>query len=255
MIEEIAVTKSIIKKSVDLLLDSLDSDVIIGGGGPAGLVAGALLAEKGRKTVLFERKLSLGGGMWGGGMMFPRIVVQKEAAALLDEFGIKYEEDGENLNASSIESVSKLISGACDRGCRIFNLISIEDVMVRNQKVTGAVINWTSVESAGLHVDPVSVQSKALVDATGHSLEICRITQEKVGRLDTPTGKVMGEKSMWAEEAEKVVVNNTRQIYPGLYVCGMAANAAFGAPRMGPVFGGMLMSGKKTAELIDKKLK
>jgi len=30
----------------------------------------------------------------------------------------------------------------------------------------------------------------------------------------------------------------------------MAANAAFGGPKMGPVFGGMLLSGKKVAELI-----
>jgi len=30
----------------------------------------------------------------------------------------------------------------------------------------------------------------------------------------------------------------------------MAANAAFGGPKMGHVFGGMLLSGKKVAELI-----
>jgi thiamine thiazole synthase len=30
----------------------------------------------------------------------------------------------------------------------------------------------------------------------------------------------------------------------------MSANAAFGGPRMGPIFGGMLLSGRKVAELI-----
>jgi thiamine thiazole synthase len=34
----------------------------------------------------------------------------------------------------------------------------------------------------------------------------------------------------------------------------MACNAVFGAPRMGPIFGGMLMSGKKVAELINERL-
>jgi thiamine thiazole synthase len=35
----------------------------------------------------------------------------------------------------------------------------------------------------------------------------------------------------------------------------MAANAVFGGPRMGPIFGGMLLSGRKAAQLIMKELK
>jgi thiamine thiazole synthase len=55
---------------------------------------------------------------------------------------------------------------------------------------------------------------------------------------------------MWAELAERTILDNTREVYPGVYVAGMAANAAFGAPRMGPIFGGMLLSGERAAELI-----
>ena len=40
----------------------------------------------------------------------------------------------------------------------------------------------------------------------------------------------------------------------GLYVCGMAVSAVSGTPRMGPIFGGMLLSGKKVANLIIKEL-
>ncbi len=251
MLEEIKVTKSIIKNSVDEFLDNLDVDVVIGGGGPAGMVAGTYLSKKGKKVVLFERKLSLGGGMWGGGMMFPKIVVQKEALDILDEFDISYKEDEGNFVASSIEAAGKLVAGCSDAGCKIFNCISIEDVMIREDYISGVVINWTAVESAGLHVDPVAVKSKAVIDATGHPLEICRIVERKTGRLNTSTGKIIGEKSMWAEKAESVVIENTKEIYPGLYVCGMAANAAYGAPRMGPIFGGMFLSGKKVADIID----
>jgi thiamine thiazole synthase len=35
----------------------------------------------------------------------------------------------------------------------------------------------------------------------------------------------------------------------------MAANNAFGGPRMGPIFGGMLRSGKKVAEILIAELK
>jgi len=35
----------------------------------------------------------------------------------------------------------------------------------------------------------------------------------------------------------------------------MAATAVFGSPRMGPIFGGMLLSGKKAAKLAIELLK
>ncbi|HEC69008.1 MAG TPA: ribose 1,5-bisphosphate isomerase, partial [Candidatus Omnitrophica bacterium] len=74
-------------------------------------------------------------------------------------------------------------------------------------------------------------------------------------KLKTPTGKILGEKSMWAEVAETTILKNTKEVCSGLYVCGMAANAVFGSPRMGPIFGGMLLSGRKAASEIIKKLK
>ena len=54
---------------------------------------------------------------------------------------------------------------------------------------------------------------------------------------------------MWADKGEKEIVENTKEVYPGLIVAGMAVNAVFGAPRMGPIFGGMLLSGKRAAEV------
>jgi len=72
--------------------------------------------------------------------------------------------------------------------------------------------------------------------------------------METPSGKLMGEGSMCAQEAERLTLENTGQICPGVYVTGMSANAAFGGPRMGPIFGGMLLSGKKVAELIIESL-
>ena len=59
---------------------------------------------------------------------------------------------------------------------------------------------------------------------------------------------------MWAEKGETSLVENSREVYPNLFVAGMAANAVFGSPRMGPIFGGMLLSGKVCAERVATQL-
>jgi thiamine thiazole synthase len=49
-------------------------------------------------------------------------------------------------------------------------------------------------------------------------------------------------------------VENTFRLCPGLYASGMAANNVQGGFRMGPIFGGMLKSGRKIARLIAEDL-
>ncbi|MEO0185097.1 MAG: sulfide-dependent adenosine diphosphate thiazole synthase [candidate division WOR-3 bacterium] len=257
MLEETVISRAIIETYLKDLLNYVESDVIIGGAGPSGLCAGYYLAKKGIKTILFESALKLGGGMPGGGMMFNKIVVQKQGLEILQEFGIRYKEYERGYYvADSLEATACLTDRALKQGLKIFNLIKIEDVVIKENEVCGVVVNWTSVDMAKLHIDPITFKSKAVIDATGHPCEIVQIVQRKnEGRLLTVTGKIEGEKSMWAELAENMTIKNTREIYPGLYVCGMAANAVFGGPRMGPIFGGMLLSGKKVAEILIKKLK
>lgn len=256
MIEETIISKAIIESYLKDLLASVESDVIIGGAGPSGLCAGYYLAQKGVKTVLFERGLKVGGGLPGGGIMFNRIVVQDAAKSMLDEFGIGYHEYQPGYYvANSLETTACLTNKAIKAGLRIYNLLSIEDVIVREKSVNGVVINWSSVELAKLHIDPLSFKSKIVIDATGHPCEIAHIVERKSGgKLLTPSGKIEGEKSMWAEVAEQLTMENTKEVFPNLYVTGMAANAVFGGPRMGPIFGGMLLSGKKVAEIVIKKL-
>jgi len=253
-LDEIKISKAIIESYKDKLIKALDVDVAIVGAGPAGMACGYYLAKRGKRVVIFERKLSVGGGMWGGGIMFNEIVVQEKAKKIMDEFEIKTRvyEKGYYL-ADSIESVSTICSKTVKAGAGIFNLLSAEDVMIRKGRICGLVLNWTAVEIANLHVDPITMKAKFVVDATGHAAEVVRIAERKSGiKLKTKTGKVMGEQSMWAEIAEDTIVRNSKEVCPGLYVCGMSANAVFGGPRMGPIFGGMLLSGKKLAEDLLK---
>lgn len=253
-LDEVAITRTIIERYCRKLVDHLELDVAIAGGGPAGLVAGAVLAKGGKKVALFERKLSLGGGMWGGGMMFNEIVVQEEALPVLDEFGIRHARHEENCYAcDAVEAVSALVFHAVQAGLKVFNCISAEDVMMRPERVTGLVLNWSPVEMTGLHVDPLTVRSQTVIDATGHATEVVKVVERKVpGKLATSSGTVEGEKAMWADRAETLTLENTKEVFPGLMVAGMAANATFGGPRMGPIFGGMLRSGQKAGELLLK---
>lgn len=257
-LDEIVITKLIINSYMRDLIDATDVDVIIAGAGPTGLTAAKYLAEGGAKTIIFERRLTTGGGCHGGGMMFNKIVVQREGKFILDDFGINSEEIEEGyFVASSLETAAKLTAHAIDAGVKIFNLISVEDIMIREaDKITGVVINWTAVEMAKLHIDPITIRSKYVVDATGHDAEICNIVLRKIpgARLETETGKIIGEKPMWSEVGEKMLLETTKEVYPGLYVAGMAANAVSGGPRMGPIFGGMMLSGRKVALDVLKKL-
>ncbi|MBN1621931.1 MAG: thiazole biosynthesis protein [Endomicrobiales bacterium] len=256
MINEVKTTRNILKHSFDDLIKYTEVDVVIAGAGPSGMIASKYLADNKVKTLLIEKKLSIGGGIWGGGMMFPYILVQKDRRIyeILKDFGIKYRSEKDGLVISSIETASKLCAGAVNAGAKIFNGIAVEDVMIRKNRICGVVINWAAVEVAGLHVDPLTLSSKFVVDATGHPSEVSNVVVRKVGRLKTPSGKIEGEKSMWLEKSENLVVKNTKEAFPGLYVCGMAANAVFGAPRMGPIFGGMFLSGKKVADKILNKM-
>lgn len=250
------ITKAIVERYTKKFVESLNQDVIIAGAGPAGLTTAYYLAKKGYKVSVFERKLSIGGGMWGGGMMFNEIVVGEDGKKLLDEFEIKSEKYDEGYyTADSVEAISTICSKAVKAGVKVFNSISVEDVMIDKGGVCGVVINWSAVEAANLHVDPLSARSKFVVEATGHPLEVLHILENKVeGDLFTKTGKIMGEKSMNAEVGERTVVENTKEIFNNVYVVGMAANAAFGANRMGPIFGGMLLSGKKLAGILIERL-
>ncbi len=256
MLDEVVITRAIVDTYFKKLQDHLDIDVAIVGGGPSGIVAGYKLAKAGRKVAMFERKLSIGGGMWGGGMMFNEIVVQQEAKRILDELGVPTQEYEKGyFTADSVMCTSTMTSKACLAGLKIFNLVSVEDVMVRDSRVTGLVINWSPVEMAGLHIDPLTIRCKWVIDATGHDSEVLNVISRKVdAKLMTPSGKVEGERSMWAEIAESNTLNHTKEAFPGVYTAGMCANAVFGSYRMGPVFGGMLLSGEKAALDVDRHL-
>ena len=106
MIEK-KVSKGIISTYFAKMERCLELDVAIVGGGPSGIAAAYYMAKAGLKVALFDRKLSPGGGMWGGAMMFNQLVIQQEALHIIRDFDINYEpyEDG-LYTADSVECTS-----------------------------------------------------------------------------------------------------------------------------------------------------
>ena len=164
MIEK-KVSQGIISTYFEKLERNLDIDVAIVGGGPSGIVAAYYLAKAGLKVAQFDRKLSPGGGMWGGAMMFNQIVVQEEALDIVKDFDINYKPYGDGLYVmDSVESTSALLYKAVHEGATIFNCYSVEDVVFKNNVVSGVGVNWTPVLREGLHVDPLTIMAKCVID-------------------------------------------------------------------------------------------
>lgn len=251
LINDIKITRSIIEEYYAFTRDFLDCDVVIVGGGPAGMTAAYYTAKQGLKTVVLESRLSPGGGMWGGGMFFNQIVFQPEARNILQELGIIYAENREGyLVVPSYRAVASLILAADRAGARILNGITAEDIMVREKRVCGVVVNWTAAVKLGMHVDPLCIGGKVVIDATGHDAGVVRNYLDKSGgSLPEDEEERIRTSSMWAAKGEEMVVEYTRFITEGLIACGMSVSSLFNTPRMGPIFGGMLFSGRKAAQL------
>lgn len=247
------VTKAIVSEFAKEFLEYVESDVVIVGAGPSGLIAAKRLAESGVKVLLIESNNYLGGGFWIGGYLMNKLTVRAPGQRILDEIGVPYKEVQDGLYvADGPHACSKLIGATMDAGAKVINMTKFDDVVMRNDKVGGVVINWTPVSAlprAITCVDPVALESKIVVDATGHDAVVIKSLEQR-GLVD-----IAGFEGMWVEKSEDAVVENTSKVYPGVYVTGMAVATTYGNTRMGPTFGGMLLSGEKVAELIIEDLK
>jgi thiazole biosynthesis enzyme len=159
MMDEVIISRAIVESYMKDFMEVMEVDVAVAGAGPSGLVTAYYLAKEGVKVVVFEKQLRIGGGMAGGGMMFNRIVLQEEGKRIFDEFEVSVEEYKKGYYvADSLEAISTICSRAIKAGAKIFNLISVEDVMIREDdlsaaqlgqagRITGLVLNWSSGRS------------------------------------------------------------------------------------------------------------
>ncbi len=251
-IDEKQVTRAIVEEFTKEFLGIIESDVVIVGGGPSGLVAAKDLASVGKNVVIIEANNYLGGGFWIGGYLMNKLTVRAPGQEVLDEIGVPYKEVEPGLFvADGPHACSKLVAAACDAGAKIINMTKVDDVVMREGRVGGVVINWTPVGAlprAITCVDPVAIESKLVIDATGHDAVVVNCLVER-GIVN-----IKGFGGMWVSMSEDALVEHTGEVYPGLLATGMSVATVHGLPRMGPTFGGMLISGKRVAAIAIEQL-
>jgi thiamine thiazole synthase len=246
---ETNISRVIIQEYCKRLTEHLENDVVIVGAGPAGLAAGYYLSKAKIKTTIVEKKLSIGGGIWGGAAGYN--VVTFEDKNILDEIGVATDKKDNLYIADAIEFATALAYKAKQAGAEIFNLTEAEDIVLKDEIVQGVVVNNGAVRTLGLHVDPFCICAKYTIDTTGHPAELVGMLKKRKPELFPQD---LHEYFMNVEPSEAGVVEKTGEVFPGLFVAGMAVCDVYNLPRMGPIFGGMLKSGKKVAELIFKKI-
>ena len=236
-----------------------DTDVVIVGAGSAGLSCAYELSKNPSINIaIIEQSVSPGGGAWLGGQLFSAMVVRKPAHLFLDELGIEYDEQ-ENyvvikhaaLFTSTI--MSKLLARP---NVKLFNAVAAEDLIVKNNRVGGVVTNWALVSmnhDTQSCMDPNVMEAKVVVSSCGHdgpfgATGVKRL--KSIGMIDS----VPGMKALDMNAAEDAIVKLTREIVPGMIVTGMEVAEIDGAPRMGPTFGAMMISGQKAAHLALRAL-
>src|SRR2546428_4934966 len=116
----------------------IESDVIVVGAGPSGLLCARDLAAAGFKTLLIEQALQLGGGFWSGGYLMNKATICAPADRILDELKIPPKPVTECEGMFILDPphpTAKPVAPAYDAGRPGLNLAQVHDLILRRANI------------------------------------------------------------------------------------------------------------------------
>ena len=173
-------------------LDGAQADVLVVGGGPAGIGAALAAARKGAKTLLVENHSFFGGvAAWCLGMPInqvrpggkPRSKVHELVIAKLQALGNEAVRIGEHQIWCNVDYLKVAVLDALDEaGCKYLVHTRAVDAVVENGRLAGVVV----ATKQGL----ATIRAKAVVDSTGDADVACFAgaeTMKEAGALSPMT--------------------------------------------------------------------
>jgi thiazole biosynthesis enzyme len=225
------------------------SDVIIVGGGPAGLMAAVDLAKLDLKILVIGSNSYVGGRLWVSDFLVSASIFMAQFKEILDELKIPYQKGKGGLSVAAGPVISsKLISATCDAGVKILNLAEFKDLICTDERVAGVVISWNprlSLKDEIATSIPISLKCQIVVDATGMGAQVCQVLMRR--GVIKPNNYEQADVRI----SEELLLENTNQIYPGLVVGGMAVATIYGIPLGGLSLCSILLSGRKIAQEVE----
>lgn len=166
----------------------LETDVLVVGGGPAGIGAALGSARTGAKTMLIEHHAFFGGvAAWSLGMPInqmrpagqPRSKVHELIIEKLLAYGDQAVSIGQHQLYCNVDYLKVAILDALDAaGCRYLVHLSAVDAIVKDNRVTGVVVSTKQ----GL----ATISAKVVVDCTGDADIACFAGAETMFETEAP---------------------------------------------------------------------
>lgn len=125
---------------------------------------------------------------------------------------------------------------------KLFNATCAEDLIIKEdaegvKRVTGLVTNWTLVSmNHGLQscMDPQTMTAPVVISFAGHDGPFGAFSVKRLESAGLVKLGDMGPLNM--RKSEDAIVNQTREIFPGIVCGGMELSELDGAPRMGKYY-------------------